>query len=158
MVDEMHGLETVLRNLNKEAAKIEGGTTKGLVRAGIVIIRDVEKTPPIVPVDLGNLRASRYVVVAQGGVELGASPGFQGEDAAKLGSGHGEATTSAQMASNASGPMVTIGFSAFYAWFVHEKVGAKFKRPGAGPKFFESSFKNTMGKVLGIIASEARIK
>ena len=37
-------------------------------------------------------------------------------------------------------PAVVLGFSAYYAWYVHEMVGASFqKTPGAGAKFLEAA-------------------
>jgi len=53
------GLDKVLRKLNKEIKAIEGRTMKGLIRAQIIIRRDMDKTPPKIPVGkTGDLRAS----------------------------------------------------------------------------------------------------
>ena len=50
-----------------------------------------------------------------------------------------------------------LGFTANYAWYVHENVGANFKRPGAGAKFFEAALKRNTDKILEIIRREARV-
>ena len=54
----LKGFDKVVRNLRREVKKIEGRTMKGLIRSAIVIRRDMDKTPPLIPVDEGNLRAS----------------------------------------------------------------------------------------------------
>lgn len=54
-------------------------------------------------------------------------------------------------------PAVIMGFSANYAPFVHENVGASFKRPGAGAKFFEASIKRNGPQMLTVIAQEAKV-
>jgi len=55
-------------------------------------------------------------------------------------------------------PVVRLGFSANYAWYVHEMVDANFQRPGAGAKFFEAALKRNHNEILEIIRQEARIK
>jgi len=55
-------------------------------------------------------------------------------------------------------PGLIIGFNANYAVFVHENVGANFKRPGAGAKFFEASLKRNKMLILETIRNNAYIK
>lgn len=55
------GLDKVLSNLNKEIIKIKSGTIQGLVVAASQILTDADKTSPTIPVDTGNLRASRFI-------------------------------------------------------------------------------------------------
>lgn len=55
-------------------------------------------------------------------------------------------------------PFVTMGFTAKYAVYVHEMIEAKFKRPGAGAKFFEAAFKRSHKQVLDVIVAEATIR
>jgi len=52
------GVETVTANLRKEILQIKGRSMAGLIKSGIIIRRDMEKTQPLTPVDTGNLRAS----------------------------------------------------------------------------------------------------
>lgn len=125
MAEKMKGLNQVLSNLSKEGKKIEGKTMKGLLRSAILIRRDMDRTPPLIPVDIGNLRASWFVL----------SHYMSGRKAA-----------------------VTIGFTAEYAFVVHENVNPKvqWKRPNSGPKFLEASLKRNFKIMLGILASEAK--
>lgn len=110
------GIETVMGNLNKEVVKIQGKTMQGLLVAAAHVRRDME---PLIPVDLGNLRASFFVTST-----------FEG---------------------GGTKPVVTLGFSANYAWFVHENVDATFKRPGAESKFLEKSMKRSTGEIIKIL-------
>lgn len=165
---KLKGLGKVLANLNKEVKKIEGRSLKGLIRGGILIRRDMEETAPIIPVDLGNLRASWFVVTSTGGVPTGRGREFKGEKASELISGHSKAISENKSLAKQSGmPGIVMGFSANYATAVHENVGANFRQPtkgkrakagGAGPKFLEASLKRNTKKVLQVIGEEARIK
>lgn len=56
-----------------------------------------------------------------------------------------------------AGPAVICGFSANYAVFVHEMIGAAFQRPGAGPKFFQSALRRNHDKILQIIWENAKV-
>lgn len=165
---KLTGLENVLSNLNEEIKKIEKKTIKGLIRATILVRRDMEFTPPLIPVDLGNLRASWFVVTSNGSVLQGASPNFITEPNAKLSkiiklSGtHGQTVSAAQayarVAKQTVGPAVVFGFGAYYAAFVHEMVGAQFQRHGAGAQFLSNALARNSNRILKIIADEARIK
>jgi hypothetical protein len=57
----LKGLDDVMKNLNKEVQAIEGKTMKGLIKAAIIVRRDMDKTSPKIPVDTGNLRSSWFV-------------------------------------------------------------------------------------------------
>lgn len=56
----LRGINNVVRNLNKELRKIKGRSLPGLIAAATIIRRDMDSTPPLIPVDTGNLRASWY--------------------------------------------------------------------------------------------------
>jgi len=60
MAGQITGFENVMRNLNAEIAKIQGRSMVGLIKGSIIIRRDMEQTPPLIPVDKGNLRASWF--------------------------------------------------------------------------------------------------
>jgi hypothetical protein len=166
---DIEGLDQVLAYLSKEIKAIPNRTLKGLIRAGIVIMRDMEQTPPVIPVDTGNLRASRFMVTSAGETKRGQTASFKGEDADRLTSEHSAIVNRRYFARE---PTVWLGFSAFYAWFVHENVGANFARPkivgkgkkrretsrraGAGAKFLEAALFRNSRKVLSIIAEEAK--
>ena len=122
MATQIKGMDNVLKNLNKEITDIEGLSMKGLIRAAIIIRRDMDKTSPLIPIDEGNLRGSWFT------------------DQRKY----------------AKGMELRMGFTAEYAWYVHEMIGANYKRPGAGAKFFEASLKRNAGKILDVIKEEAK--
>jgi len=57
------GIETVMKNLNKEALKISGKTMGGLIRGGILVRRHMSTVPPMIPIGLkagGNLEHSYF--------------------------------------------------------------------------------------------------
>ena len=120
----LKGLEQVVANLNKEIKAIEGRSLAGLIRAAVVVRRSTEETPPLTPIDTGNLRASWFT-----------NTGYKG-----------------------SNPFVTLGYSSAYAVYVHEMVGAKFQRPGAGAKWFQAAFRRNKDRILEVIKQEAQIK
>lgn len=156
----VRGTGRYIRRLNNEIKNIEGKTLRGLIRAAIIIIRDMEETPPIIPIDTGNLRASRFVVTSEGSAQMGSNASFEGDDSGKLNQDHSSILNSAKAVAQSSpaGPMVILGFSAYYAAEVHEKVGVNFQRPGAGAKFMQSSLRNKESQILSIIREEARIR
>lgn len=158
------GTEKVMRNLNREIAKIKGRTTAGLIEASIVIRRDMDARPPLIPVDFGNLRASWFTTTGKVNPEVGGN--FKGEDSGKLTSDHNKVLTNAAgKAKVIPHPILIMGFSAAYSGVVHEslktsvlpgKDKAKKRRPGSGPKFFESAIKRNHKTVLNIIAKNVK--
>jgi len=161
------GMDIVLSNLNREILKIKGRSLKGLIEASIIVHRDMDKTAPTIPIDLGNLRQSRFTVTAKG-VEDGRSPNFKGENATEMASEHSSTiaeTRSLAQAASAQGPVLMMGFSANYAMWVHEMLGANFRQPkkGArrgspGAKFFEASLKRNKALTLETIRINVKIK
>lgn len=123
MATGLNGLNDVLKKLNREVNAINGRTLSGFISAVILIRRDMDKTPPLIPLDTGNLRSSWFT-----------DPKMIGKE-----------------------PFIRFGFTAFYAWYVHEKLGASFQRPGAGAKFLEAALKRNHKKILDEIAKEVRI-
>lgn len=118
----LYGIENVMRGLNDKLRELEINGGEGLKQAAAYILNDTDKTSPKVPVDVGNLRASRHVSEVQN--------------------------------IRTRKRAVVFGFSANYAVFVHENVGANFKRPGAGAKFFEASLKRNVYKSVLIIRDQ----
>jgi len=153
----IEGFRKVKDNLNREVKKIKKHSMKGLIGGAIIIRRDMEVTSPTIPVDLGNLRASWFIVTAQS-VEGGA-PEFKGGKAAELSSEHSTVVSEARaLVQTVKDPLLAMGFSANYAIHVHENIGASFQRPGAGAKFFESSLQRNTDAVLREIASNTQIR
>lgn len=147
--EPLSGTRQVLHNLNREVQKIKNRSMAGLIEAAIFIRRESE---PLTPVDLGNLRASFFIVSSSGGGEAGTNPSFTGDNTAELASAH--AATVAHATSIVSGkkiPIVVLGYGANYAVFVHEDLEMKFKRPGAQAKFLESVIKANEDKIVQII-------
>lgn len=56
----LKGVDEVIRNLNKQLLKKKAMSLKGMILAAAFIRKDMEKTPPLIPVDTGNLRASWF--------------------------------------------------------------------------------------------------
>lgn len=158
-VSGIKGIDKVLSNLNKEIQAIQERSLKGLIIAGAEVLNDVDKTSPLIPVDLGNLRSSRFLVSKIG--TQNASPSFKNDrgDAAQLSYDHAQAVADARSAiSGIRMPVVILGYSANYSIPVHEREDVKnWSRPGSGPKFLEASLKRNKAKILQTIKDNAKI-
>lgn len=55
---KLRGMDQVMANLQVELTKIKKGSALGLVEAVAFIRVETESTPPLTPVDTGNLRSS----------------------------------------------------------------------------------------------------
>lgn len=154
---KLTGVEIVMKNLNREIKKLKGRSMAGLIKGGIIIMRDMEKTPPLTPVDLGNLRASKYMVTGLG-KNTEPSPTFEGKEKGKLKADH-SSVIGKQLTKAAGKLLVIFGFTANYAAAVEENNDPKvWNRPGSGRAFLQSSIKRNQGKVLAIIAKTSKIK
>lgn len=153
---QLKGVKEVMRNLNNAIQEIEGASMEGLIRAAIIIRRDMEDTPPKIPVDYGNLRAGCFIVTARGAEpQLGS---FQGPEAGKRSAEYNQVTSMARsILSMEQQPSVGIGFSANYAVFVHENLQASFKRRGAGPRFFQTALERNYNTILDTVRKHAKI-
>jgi len=164
---QIHGFKEVEANLNRQLEGIKSRSMKGLIMGAALVRNETEKTPPLTPVDLGNLRASWFVVTAKG-VQVGkGTHGFRGPKAAKISSDHsatiGEAQGMAAVQSVGKKKVLIMGYSANYALYVHEGhgeigLGMHYKRPESGPKWFESAVKNNSQKIVQIVKDNAKIK
>lgn len=56
----------VVDNLVKEIDKIERGSVTGLLNGIVLIRRSMDRNPPLIPVDTGNLRQSWFVTTFTG--------------------------------------------------------------------------------------------
>ncbi len=126
------GMDIVMSNLNKEIVKIKVGGMKGLIEAAILIRRDMDKTPPLIPIAKksgGNLRASWFTETIKSIQGFGILMGF------------------------------SANYAVFVHEMV-DQSGRKinWSRPGSGPKFFEKAIKRNKDKILQIIGNNARIK
>lgn len=72
---ELTGIQEVMDNLNREIENIEGAGKKGLISSAVIIRRDMDKSPPKIPIDTGNLRGS-WTTVRLWPTELALLMGF----------------------------------------------------------------------------------
>jgi hypothetical protein len=162
------GLSAVLENLSKEIIKIEEASLKGIAEAGVDIIEDTDVSAPVVPVDTGNLRESRFVVDSNGFIEYGQSPKFTNigrsgvksdVDVSVMYEDHSSALNDAgTKAQSVGGKAVTLGFSAYYSGKVHESVGKNFVRSNSGAKYFESSIKNKKNGIIKTVGKRMKLR
>ncbi len=163
------GFDIVLARLNREIKAIENRSEKGLVMAMAHIRNETESSEPITPLDLGNLRSSWFTVSATGKIANDSfNKGFKdnpktGLKKSNLASDHASTIAEAKgiVSANtaAKGPLVMGGYSANYALWVHEKIGAvKWKRPGSGPKWFEIAVSRNTKKIVDIIKENVQIR
>ena len=163
------GLEECTINLNKQIAKIRNGSERGLVMASGYIRNDTEKNPYITPLDYGNLRSSWFTAT-----HLGARPAdgwnksfvdaansVKKVKAARMSADHAagkaEKVSEVKALTKRNFKVIIIGYTAFYAVYVHENYGAVFKRPDSGPGWFGDSLKRSTGAIVTIIATQAKI-
>lgn len=159
--NDIKGFDEVMKNLDKEIEKIKVKSAAGLIKATIIIRNDTEKTTPITPVDTGNLRSSWFVVSLKKAAADVYNKAFKGKKKDDMAKEHSATITEAMGIVKAyikRGVLVVFGYSANYAAAVHEKLGANFQRPGAGPKWFESAIKRNIPNIVSTIANETKIK
>ena len=178
LVTTIHGFDKVMTNLNVEIRMMTNRSMAGLIQGAQLVFRDTEKTPPLTPVDLGNMRASRFIVTAKT-IPRGRSARFKDDITGQLSVDHfstiSEAQSMVAQMSNINGQFLILGYSAHYTLFVHENLGASSEeryrygpgpgkkrlyrpRAGAGPKWFEASFKRNSGNIVALVRNNARIK
>lgn len=149
-----------VRYLNREVEKIENRTVEGMKEGAEIVMEDTEETPPLNPLDTGNLRRSRFIVSSDGEITMGKSPTFvdaSGRDAQYMTSHHNRALMKYRMAAQSQNRhTVIMGYSAHYAVVVHEDFDLDFQRPGAGNKFFGASLKRNRERVIEAIKRHAK--
>lgn len=155
----------IMRNLERELKRIEGKGMKGMIEAAIHVRRSMDKVPPKIPIDQGNLRASWFIVTSRGGGNQ-----YKGrKPKGKVGQEHPGVVSAAESSIVGRMPVVAMGFSANYAIYVHENLNANFagkqtgkkkdsRRPGAGPRFFSAALDRNRKEIIRIIAEHAKIK
>jgi hypothetical protein len=126
------GIDKVMRNLNGQLGRMHRQSLNGMRESTIMIRADMEKTPPLVPV--GKSRK-----------------GYVG--------GNLRASWFTEFVKKAKGAWGAVfGFSANYAYFVHENLdpGVQWNRPGSGPKFLEAALKRNFKKILKILGDSMK--
>lgn len=171
----LDGLKKVVKNLNTHLQRLSSRSFSGLVKGGLLILRDAQKGTPVVS---GNLRSSGYLV-ASNGADVNIVPYFVDKQGKELHTKHAEVVRTGRefvRSVSRTGGGVEIGFSASYAAYVHENpmAGAvdldrkarqyppyknstrqRYSVVG-GYKFLENSVEENSPKVLAIIISEGR--
>lgn len=79
---ELRGMKEVLNNLNSKLTEIKDMSMKGLLEVAVFIRRDMDYTPPLIPVDTGNLRNSWTVVPNKEKIQI--TMGFRTEYATSV--------------------------------------------------------------------------
>lgn len=165
----VQGFDEVIKNLNIEILAIKNRTTGGLIKAAALVRNETETGEARTPVDLGNLRASWFVVTAKS-VPVGRGVAkFNGPKVTRLLVDHVSTIQEAQATVRAAGIeniFIIAGYSAHYAVYVHEMVGATFKRKGKGKskgknatyKWLQRAFVKHKDDIIQIIQDNARIK
>ena len=122
----LSGVEEVSARINAEFIKMKLKSGGGLSLAAAFVLSDAEKTPPLVPVDLGNLRNSTFVNAPK------TDPSTQ-LIYVVFGYATNYAAAVHEMMQSPSGYPIN--------W----------SRPGSGPKFLEASLKRNTKRVLEIV-------
>ena len=164
------GLQDIVGNLNKEILRIKGASMQGLIMAAIQIQRSMEATAPLTPVDLGNLRASFFIVTATGD-KTPAIPSTYKERETRTKS---EVRRKAKMISEKAAVVSSyqgmagtfktrqylyLGYSANYAAAVHEKTNVvKWSRPGSGEQWFQKAIERNKDMILETVRKYAAIR
>ena len=153
------GLEKTLLQLNGEIARVNNLARAGLIRGGLLILRESNK---IAPRDTSNMAASGFVTWAgkpesQPNFKLktGTSSSFDTQEQ-KLKTGHVEALAQAKIDIHKHeliyGPAVEVGYSAYYTLYVHEDLTAKHKA-GKEAKFLQRAIDRNMNGLIPAIKS-----
>lgn len=153
-VSGMMGIAKINANINKAIAEAKRASMAGLIRGANIVQNAMDKESPTVPVDVRNLQHSFFTTTPLGNV--GGGGGFKGDDASKLASQHSAIQAQQKTIVSASyNPMLSMGFSANYAAFVHEMPdGTTWKKSGSGAKFFEKALEGNKAKILQAIRGE----
>jgi hypothetical protein len=158
--------------LNRQLAKLKVRSNRGLLLAAIHIRRDMEATPPLIPVEYGNLRASCFIITNANASSSVRSLEIKNATfsnpipmvQAKLQQQHPIAINETRNVLAKFPIGVAIGFSAFYAIPVHEMVQNYFtgtpvnwSRPGSGAKFFQAAVYRNLDNIVNIVRVNANI-
>jgi hypothetical protein len=141
----IEGLDEVLQRLDEAIAEIEGRTAAGMLEALIDLRADMEVTPPVIPLDTGNLRASWFLEPIEMDKLIAVVFGFHADYAAYVhemidGGGRGK--------------------NMDWEKELNRKGDGKinWSKEGSGPKFLEEALKRNIDKMLKTIADNAQIQ
>ena len=132
------GFNEVKSKLAAEVQAMKRRSMQGIIQAEILIRRDMEVTPPLIPIDTNNLRTSWFTAnVWRNGNPLGIM-GFS-------------ANYALWVHENMEADWVTPYYR--YGPGKGRKKLVK-RRPGAGPKFLEACLNRNHDKILKLIGGE----
>jgi len=127
------GLENILANIQREMMAVRGRTYKGMFAAMKFLEKEMDTTPPLVPIDTRKMRDSWFI----------------------LGSPH---PTNPIVFAGYTATAIRNGEEVKYPNIVHENVGAiNWTRPGSGPKWLQIHWDRNRNEMLMIVAQHARI-
>jgi hypothetical protein len=124
---------------------IENDVLIGLLQGAVLIQDDMDKTPPLMPIDTGALHAGFKIRPKESGVGIGVEAGWYDTIVEKTDPKTGKTRTVDQ-----------------YAAYVHEMTSPPYgpinwSKLGSGPKFLEASFKRNSSKIIkGVTANIKR--
>jgi len=147
------GFDAVMKSLRKDLKKAGADLTyRGLLRVGLLILRDAQKYAPR---DTGNLMGSGFVLGqpsrGESKIQIRPSAKKSEEEAAisqSVEEGRGELMLNKP-------PSVMVGFGASYALFVHEADEDQDWHDG-GPQFLKKSVEDNHAKAVALITEEVR--
>ena len=149
----VEGLDKVMKQLDDKVRKVRFQTKKGLIRAGLFIQGEAQKR---VPVDLANLKASAFTVWGDKSIEM--KP-FKEDKGGKMSKDHVSVvgTEASKLSTYNAIPMtpfmVEVGFSAFYALYVHEDMQAKHPNGGEA-KYLQKAVSENRETILKLVKEE----
>ena len=138
------GIDTALAQLNREIRRIKRVSKKALIRAGFLIKREAQSKTPVMT---GNLKSSAFVTWGGKGIPHGA-PSFKGKDAGKMASEH-LSVVAGETARAKTYNAVEVGYTAYYAIFVHENLTVHHKSGEA--KFLENAIRENKDRIVELI-------
>jgi hypothetical protein len=173
----IQGVYDVFNNINAYIEQMKTATLAGMIKAAALVRWETEHGPRRTPVDYGNLRSSWFVVSSKGSIvrgggtshtETGLAEKFTGPKGAEVAGSHAatlsEMKTKANILSKVNGgPFVIMGYSANYAFYVHEMLGTasgktvNWSRKKSGPHWFIMALKKQRNNMLGVIAGTSSV-
>jgi hypothetical protein len=161
------GADEIRKNLKLAQDAIKKNVLGGMIKAAIVVQRDMETKYPVTPVEFSYLRHSFFITTVLGNRRpnrILAAKSPKGNKPKPNQAADAEAGTAVAMAAalteviSAKNLTLVMGYGANYAIWVHEMGGSvDWSRPMSGPKWFEKSLKRNKGNMLTLIGGDARI-
>jgi len=124
----INGFDLLLANYGAEMEKIGITSRAGLIRVAKFIQRETESVAPLVPIGKTAVLHHSFEI-------HNISSGVKGNRK------HG----------------IMFGYSANYALWVHEMIGAHFKREGAGAHWFRAAIERNHDVIMQILIAETKI-